>query len=176
MAVSSHTPLRGYSSAMSAAEQPDPEFQVIPPCGGILAHVSALQLSLRFKSYPLAGVFDPITLRMGTAIEFPVIPPCGGSPAPNAVEWINILVSSHTPLRGYSSWYSCGQSRSLCFKSYPLAGVFAAEIEAVIGGVEFQVIPPCGGIQILKTLQKRLDKVSSHTPLRGYSHAGHRQL
>ena len=77
-------------------------FQVIPPCGGILVIVCGYSLSCKFQ----------------------VIPPCGGIPICASTAGLNVLVSSHTPLRGYSY----------------------REVK-IMANCEFQVIPPCGGIQ-----------------------------
>ena len=95
-------------------------------------------------------------------------------------------------MRGYSYLYRNQLKSDYCFKSYPLAGVFcttgllgmALRLFQVIppcGGIrflgsrtfgkkEFQVIPPCGGIRSRRNADGRRYRVSSHTPLRGYSY------
>ena len=127
LTVSSHTPLRGYSAVCTRFPALRSPFQVIPPCGGIRhRRLSRVYTRICFKSYPLAGVFRN-TRRQGRVSE---------------------LVSSHTPLRGYS----------MRLKDQDLSA-------------KFQVIPPCGGILISFKKSSKSLRVSSHTPLRGYSTA-----
>ena len=144
-------------------------FQVIPPCGGILnggrksLHLSTVSshTPLRgyschlagrhrrphsFKSYPLAGVFLLIVGRLFILICFKSYPLAGVFPG--VYGWEEVII---------------------CFKSYPLAGVFSVEEPVERGKYLFQVIPPCGGILSLRTANKIALRVSSHTPLRGYS-------
>ena len=100
--VSSHTPLRGYSSTGTVRIVRTLQFQVIPPCGGILSKKEDLAKTVVVSSHtPLRGY---------SATDHS---PC--SP---------MKVSSHTPLRGYSSRKAHGGKNPHCFKSYPLAGVF----------------------------------------------------
>ena len=147
-------------------------FQVIPPCGGI-PHCRQKHhaTKLGFKSYPLAGVFLILKCKSMLRPQFQVIPPCGGILGSNGNWYIGSEVSSHTPLRGYSAYSDSLRFVISSFKSYPLAGVFlykriakSSKIITVSSHtplrgysmqiktskmvrLQFQVIPPCGGIQ-----------------------------
>ena len=123
--VSSHTPLRGYSTP-TLTDMESVMFQVIPPCGGIPSISAA-------SSIKLGG--------------FQVIPPCGGI---LPILW---LISN-----GYRS-----------FKSYPLAGVFLKKVIKIIPEPPSFKSYPLAGVFVY--LRRRLGavRVSSHTPLRGYS-------
>ena len=77
---------------------------------------------------------------------FQVIPPCGGIQVAEGAAFVDLCVSSHTPLRGYSRNSAGGGTHFGCFKSYPLAGVFGYWIRQYTVDGMFQVIPPCGGI------------------------------
>ena len=167
--VSSHTPLRGYSFQKGRSGKDSGSFKSYP-LAGVFGHRPFSMLSHEgFKSYPLAGVFALMMKWDLDSPVFQVIPPCGGIPAAKRMAERILIVSSHTPLRGYSDLmdfreepgenvsshtplrgYSGGRGRcfcrSVCFKSYPLAGVFRAFRDALL-----------------------CRQVSSHTPLRGYS-------
>ena len=164
-------PLVGVFQPTTGAKNGRTMFQVIPPCGGIriqyvrtfhissfksyplagvfvnVARVKASDIA-SFKSYPLAGVFANHRSLTSSQLLFQVIPPCGGIPAHARRELRQAIVSSHTPLRGYSQENPTFIPRCWSFKSYPLAGVF--------GKIGFAST----GVSI---------SVSSHTPLRGYS-------
>ena len=167
--VSSHTPLRGYSFQKGRSGKDSGSFKSYP-LAGVFGHRPFSMLSHEgFKSYPLAGVFALMMKWDLDSPVFQVIPPCGGIPAAKRMAERILIVSSHTPLRGYSDLmdfreepgenvsshtplrgYSGGRGRcfcrSVCFKSYPLAGVFSKLSSCASAGTSFQVIPPCGGI------------------------------
>ena len=168
-------------------------FQVIPPCGGIpTATGRDTALHSGFKSYPLAGVFStqkaldtgiyvsshtPLRGYSGIRADpkivrerFQVIPPCGGIHYTEEEVCHRIGVSSHTPLRGYSPNLRLLFFFAIIVSSHtPLRG-YSAYTACSPTSLQFQVIPPCGGIHLRGRGHCLCSEVSSHTPLRGYSH------
>ena len=149
--VSSHTPLRGYSFQKGRSGKDSGSFKSYP-LAGVFGHRPFSMLSHEgFKSYPLAGVFAlmmkwdldspvfqvippcggiPISWTSGRnrAKMFQVIPPCGGILVAEGAAFVDLCVSSHTPLRGYSRNCHLVLRRVHRFKSYPLAGVCSETI------------------------------------------------
>ena len=147
--VSSHTPLRGYSCLPKKHLIPAYMFQVIPPCGGIRVYGRIPKIVReRFQVIPPCGGIhyteEEVCHRIGVSSHTPLR---GYSPNLRLLFFFAIIVSSHTPLRGYSAYTACSPT-----------------------SLQFQVIPPCGGIHLRGRGHCLCSEVSSHTPLRGYSH------
>ena len=145
--VSSHTPLRGYSQVAT-----DSLLNVL-----VSSHT------------PLRG-YSSVALSVSKSTVFQVIPPCGGilfqfllyknrlvcfksyplagvfSITTSSMACVK-SVSSHTPLRGYS-WVGDYSDKNGEFQVIPPCGGIQNRIRKTIIIVMFQVIPPCGGIRV----------------------------
>ena len=146
-------------------------FQVIPPCGGIQGgRGRCCCRSVCFKSYPLAGVFSKLSSCASAGTSFQVIPPCGGILGNNtAITAISIQFQVIPPCGGIPACYPAISANSYTsFKSYPLAGVFCQNALADPRKKSFKSYP-LAGVFHGGAVRNEYPRVSSHTPLRGYS-------
>ena len=123
-AVSSHTPLRGYSRVTL-------QFQ---------------RIHIRVSSHtPLRGS-SPSTTEVGLANEVSSHTPLRGYSFSCAFGVKIYRVSSHTPLRGYSAYRHHRKCHKFVSSHTPLRG-YSEPYETKTARFVFQVIPPCGGIR-----------------------------
>ena len=140
--VSSHTPLRVYSTAAQYGMNIR-VFQVIPPCGGIPVSSRQFRSFCKFQVIPPCGGIPLPRQQRVTAGRFQVIPPCGGIPHTviigNAINSFQVI----PPCGGIRS-RTRPRPRGLCFKSYPLAGVFVKKDFLSLVSNSFKSYPLAG--------------------------------
>ncbi len=101
----------------------------------------------RFKSYPLAGVFPPWMSLSAPPMQVSSHTPLRGYSTEIPPLSLELSVSSHTPLRGYSRAHPVKENYKIHVSSHtPLRG-YSIRTGGYCARYWFQVIPPCGGIR-----------------------------
>ena len=142
--VSSHAPARGHLQII-VNQRLIEKFQVMPPRGGIICP-------------PLRRWRPPVSSHAPARGHLGLSEICGNfcqvsshAPARGHLACQRgrihqpLLVSSHAPARGHQKWWGCFWLLESCFKSCPREGASRCH-ECLHDGIEFQVMPPRGGI------------------------------
>ena len=148
--VSSHTPLRGYSWRPSPRGWGQWSFKSYPLAGVFSITNKSGKFQLRVSSHtPLRGYSTVLPPDVFDTRWFQVIPPCGGIPH-GFCRLMTATSFKSYPLAGVFRSLPRTPGNQKRFKSYPLAGVFDIGKYIRVVAIQFQVIPPCGGIPVHK--------------------------